>query len=241
MTDRNRKETTLHQTILGDIESRILSGEWPPGFRIPFEVDLARQYGCSRMTVNKVMTQLVRSGLIERQRKAGSFVRRPHVQSAVLEIQDIEAEVRARNLAYGYRLVETGSRPANAEDRSLMDVESSTVLLHLQCIHFAAGKPFCMEERRINMAIVPEAAEADFSTISPGQWLLRQVPWSMAEHRIRAIDAPRKTAKCLDIAEGEACLTIERRTWSSRGPVTWVRFTYPGSSHSLVARFTPSG
>ncbi|MGG2473725.1 histidine utilization repressor, partial [Rhizobium sp. BR5] len=31
---------TLHQRILSDIEGRIVSGEWPPGHRLPFEVDL---------------------------------------------------------------------------------------------------------------------------------------------------------------------------------------------------------
>jgi GntR family histidine utilization transcriptional repressor len=68
------KDATLHQSILSEIEGRIVSGEWPPGHRIPFEVDLAQQYGCSRMTVNKVMTQLAKAGLIERRKKSGSFV-----------------------------------------------------------------------------------------------------------------------------------------------------------------------
>ncbi|MBW8787882.1 MAG: GntR family transcriptional regulator, partial [Rhizobium leguminosarum] len=45
------RDPTLHQRILSDIEGRIVSGDWPPGHRIPFEVDLATQYDCSRMTV----------------------------------------------------------------------------------------------------------------------------------------------------------------------------------------------
>ncbi|WP_411196868.1 GntR family transcriptional regulator, partial [Rhizobium sp.] len=56
------KDPTLHQRILSEIEGRIVSGEWPPGHRIPFEVDLATQYDCSRMTVNKVLTQLAKAG-----------------------------------------------------------------------------------------------------------------------------------------------------------------------------------
>lgn len=84
---------TLHQRILTEIEGRIVSGEWPPGHRLPFEVDLADQYHCSRMTVNKVMGQLAKAGLIERRKKSGSFVRQPQIQSAVLQIHDIGAEV----------------------------------------------------------------------------------------------------------------------------------------------------
>ena len=62
----------LHLRIQNDVERSILSGEWPPGHRIPFEHELTVQYGCSRMTVNKALTDLVKRGLIERRRKAGT-------------------------------------------------------------------------------------------------------------------------------------------------------------------------
>ena len=64
--------SSLHQRILAEIEEKILSGEWPPGYRIPFEHELKEHYHCSRMTVNKVLTQLAGAGLIQRRRKAGS-------------------------------------------------------------------------------------------------------------------------------------------------------------------------
>ena len=46
-------ELSLHSRIVNDIEGRILSGDWAPGQRVPFEMELAAHYGCSRMTVNK--------------------------------------------------------------------------------------------------------------------------------------------------------------------------------------------
>ena len=96
---------TLHQRILGELENRIVSGEWPPGHRIPFETELTEIYGCSRMTVNKVLTQLAAAGLIERRRKAGSFVVQPRSEAAVLAIHGIEAEVKALGLPYRYELL----------------------------------------------------------------------------------------------------------------------------------------
>ena len=85
-------ERALHQRISLDLEANIRSGAWPPGFRIPFEHELTAQYGCARATVNKAVSALVAAGLIERRRRAGSFVARPHLQSAVLEIPDIQAD-----------------------------------------------------------------------------------------------------------------------------------------------------
>ena len=234
------KDLTLHQTILSQIEGRIVSGEWPPGHRLPFEVDLAEHYGCSRMTVNKVMSQLAKAGLIERQRKAGSFVAQPRMQSAVLELRDIEAEVRALGRPYGYALVWRRERRSNGEDRRLLELKADTPMIELLIVHKARAKPFCVEERRINLGVVPEAATADFAAHAPGGWLIRQVPWNAAENRIRAMPAPAAIARHLERPEGTACLVVERRSWSPAGPVTFARLTYPGDKHALFARFTPA-
>jgi GntR family histidine utilization transcriptional repressor len=240
----DRSETTetetLHRRILSDISERILSGTWPPGHRIPFEHELAAQYGCSRMTVNKALSQLAKAGLIERRRRSGSFVRQPQSQAAVLEIHDIRAEVEALGLPYRYELESRESRRSTAQDRALLGLEAPSPVLSLECLHFAGKRPFCNEARLISLAAVPDAGQEPFSEIAPGPWLVAKVPWSAAEHRIRATAADAGMAAALDIAAGSPCLVVERRTWSAEHPVTHVRFTYAADSHVLVARFTPS-
>ncbi|MDI6024926.1 histidine utilization repressor [Corticibacterium sp. UT-5YL-CI-8] len=234
------RDATLHQRILNDLESQIVSGAWAPGHRLPFEVDLAKQYGCSRMTVNKVMTQLAKAGLIERRKKSGSFVTQPQAQSAVLEIHDIKTEVASLKLAYSYALLVTTERDADIEDRRRLGLEKAGPVLEVRCIHLAAGDPFCLEERLINLDVVPDARHADFSTIAPGPWLLERAPWTAAQHNIQAVGADRDMAKLLKLKPETACLVIERRTWNTIGPVTHVRFTYPGTRHRVVADFQPS-
>ncbi|WP_127145763.1 histidine utilization repressor [Pelagibacterium montanilacus] len=237
--DEDGPTGTLHQRILGDIEGKIVSGTWPPGYRIPFEVELARQYGCSRMTVNKALTQLAKAGLIERIKRSGSFVRRPVAQSAVLEIHDIALEVEQLNLPYSFEMLSRTVRAATEADRLRLDVPAGGRVLALRCLHKAASEPFCLEDRLISLSTVPEGEDADFGGATPGSWLLAQVPWTSAEHRIQAVGASQATAQALAVDAGAACLSIERRTWSGSGPVTHVRFIYPGDRHALVARFTP--
>uniref|UniRef100_Q11E15 Histidine utilization repressor n=1 Tax=Chelativorans sp. (strain BNC1) TaxID=266779 RepID=Q11E15_CHESB len=240
MTIEDSSGTTLHQRILNDIEGRIISGAWPPGYRLPFEVDLAVQYGCSRMTVNKVMTQLAKSGLIERRKKSGTFVAHPQAQSAVLEIHDIREEVQSLNLSYGYRLLSRTCRKAGTEDLRRLGVSKATQLVDLTCIHLAGDRPFCLEKRLIDLAVVPEAKGFDFETIAPGPWLLAQIPWTTAEHRIQAVRAGAEETEHLQLSPNDPCLVIERQTWSHAGPVTNVRLTYPGDRHRLVAQFKPN-
>lgn len=232
--------TSLHQRILSDIEDRILSGEWPPGHRIPFEHELTARYGCSRMTVNKALTQLAKAGLIARRRKAGSVVVRPRAQSAVLEIQEINVEVEQLGLPYSFEIMGRSKRQSGPADRAGLGLGEPVPLLDITCRHFAGDHPFCIEKRIISLAAVPDAENADFSEIPPGSWLVRQVPWTTAEHVIRATGADSRTADALDLAEGAPCLVVERKTWDARRAITHVAITYPGESHALVARFTPT-
>lgn len=227
------ESVSLSQRILDDVRGRILSGEWPPGHRLPSENELAADYGCSRMTANKAMSSLAKSGLIERRRKAGSVVARQRSQAAVLEIHDIRTEVEDLGLPYRYELVDRRKRAAAPE------FPLGTQVISMTCRHFAGARPFCLEERAISLAAVPDAADETFMETAPGPWLLARVPWSAAEHTIRAAGADARTAEMLAIPAGSACLVVERRTWSAERPITAVRLTYPGPTHSLVARFAP--
>jgi len=238
---------TLNQRIRTDIENKILSGEWAPGHRLPFEMELAEQYGCSRMTVNKVLSALADTGLIERYRRAGSFVARPRAQSAVLHIPDIRAEVEARGDSYRHELLTRSLRPALAEDIAKLAPAGARLgrnrttgrVLALQCRHFAGNEPFAVEERLINLGAVPEAADQDFAATPPGTWLLGHVPWTEAEHQILASNAG-PNAALLAVRPETACLVVERRTWRADETVTFVRLTYPGHLYRLVAQFTPA-
>lgn len=231
-----RGGATLGQRIRAELEGRILSGEWPPGHRIPFEHELMAQYGCARMTVNKVIAGLVAAGLVERRRRAGSFVAQPRIHSAVLRIPDIPAEVASRGETYGYRLLARRERPAGADDPPGLDGQR---VLDLTCLHLANGRPLALETRLISLAAVPEALEVDFAATPPGSWLLRHVPWTEAEHRISALGASAATAQALAIPKGTACLSLERRTWRAGETVTFVRQVFRGDAYDLVARFAP--
>lgn len=231
---------SLHQRILTDIQQLILSGRWPPGHKIPVEHELMKQYDCSRMTVSKVLTQLANARMIERRRKSGSFVSRPHSQSAVLTIPDIKTEVAALGAPYSFEILHKARRRSASEERERLGVERSVPVLEIECRHLAGERPFCFEQRLINLEAVPEAAKESFTDIAPGAWLLQRVPWTLAEHRIRATAADAHSAKVLGIGKGAAVLSIERTTRSAQSTaITLVRLVYPGDQHELVATFSP--
>ena len=238
---KGKKAPTLNHRIRSEIESRILSGEWEPGFRIPFEHELMEQYGCSRMTVNKVLTALAESGMIERRRRAGSFVARqpPHLEQVALEIPDIAMAVEARGHVYGYQLLERVYRRPREQVAEETTLAGGEKLLAIRCLHLADGRPLALEHRLISPVGVPEVLEVDFETTAPGSWLLQNVSWTRAQHRISAWGADDAAATLLQVKQGTACLVIDRLTWRGEQPITCVRQMFLGDAYDLVARFSP--
>jgi GntR family transcriptional regulator, histidine utilization repressor len=231
----NARPAALHDRIRRDVEKRIMAGEWRPGHRIPYEHELMADYGCARMTVNRAISALVQAGLIERRKRAGSFVAAPRFDRAALAIPDIRSEVLGKGQAYGLELLGKAERGANAEDHALLG--GAERVLALECRHLADGRPHALESRLINLAVVPDAAAADFALHPPGSWLLEHVPWTEAEHRITAVNADAAAAEALGLEPGAACLSLERRTWRGAAGVTYARQLFPGASGALVAQF----
>ena len=225
----------LHRRIAGDIERRIASGEWRPGFRIPTEAELTAEYGCARMTVSRAMSDLSARGLVVRRRRAGTVVAHPPVHSsALVAIPDIQSDVEGRGLAYSHRLLGRIVRPARPEEGL------GERVIELETLHLADDLPFVFERRLISLSAAPEAEAADFTAQPPGGWLLAHMPWTEAEHRISAVGADRETAAGLGLADGAPCLRLERRTWRDGQGVTWASQIFPGAAYDLVARFSPT-
>lgn len=65
----------IYQQIIDDFKRRILNGELKPNELIPSQIELARIYKTSEMTMRKSLALLVEEDLIVRTRKKGSFIK----------------------------------------------------------------------------------------------------------------------------------------------------------------------
>lgn len=223
----------LGETIRDHFRQRILAGDLAPGARLPTEQEIMARFGCSRMTVSKALSALAEAGLIERRKRAGTFVARPRVHAMVLEVPDLAALVAARGQAYRYRL-------DRREEQAVREGHlAGQRALHLIGVHFADGQAMAVEDRLVSLAAVPGIAAADLGAEAPGTWLLHHVPWTEADSHITAVGASAAEAEALAVAPGSPCLCVERRTWRGTDPITLVRQVFRGDSYELVAHFGP--
>lgn len=233
-----RSQVARYEEIRQALEAKILSGEWPPGQMIPSEYQLVAEYGYSRMTVHRALSELVAAGLLIRRQGKGTFVANPPSHTTVLEITDVRADILSKGGAPRHVLLSRAVQAGSSIRTDQLQAAPNAKVLSLSLLHLADGLPFAVEQRLINLDAVPDAEDQDFEMIPPGSWLLEQVPWSDAEHRIRAAACDGETARLLTISPSEPCLIVERRTYYDQRPITWVRLTYPGDRHDLVGTFT---
>ena len=227
---------STYKSVKSDILSKITGGEWGPGVLIPNEVELAEIYGCARATVNRAMRELADDGIIERRRKAGTRVRSAPVREARFVVPIVRKEIEDKGANYRYSLVSSAVEVAPDWLRARLKLNVDGKVLHLVCMHYADGDPYQHEDRWINLAALPQAETADFSSLGPNEWLVSTVPFSDAEISFSAGLADESLAGYMTCAIGDPVFTVERSTWWEGQAITYVRLTYrPG--HRLTTRY----
>ncbi|EJL74106.1 histidine utilization repressor [Variovorax sp. CF313] len=232
--------TTLHEQIKAYVTQGILDGTWPPGQRLPSELELVAQFGVSRMTVNKALRELANAGRIVRVAGVGTFVAEEKPQSTLLQIASIASEIRARGHDHQWRCL-SRERVAAAPDVAVwLSMLPGQSIFHMRSVHFENEVPIQLEDRYVNPKMVPDFLDQDFSNTTPGEYLLSSVQADLVEHVVDAVMPTTEQARILEMKTTEPCLQLTRRTWSRDVPVTWVRCVNPASRYSLGSRFRPA-
>lgn len=214
------------RAVMDEIRRRITEGPWGPGTLLPGEIELAAEFGCSRATVNRALSELAAQGLIDRRRKSGTRVRSTPIRQARFELPLVRAEIERTGAVYRYALVLREEVAAPAWLSSRMNLPAGAPVLHLHCVHFADGNPYQFEDRWINVTALPEALAQDFTTNGPNEWLVTTVPFSQVEVGLTAVAADSLVAAYLDQRPGEAVFRIERGTWWQGEAITFVTLSH---------------
>jgi GntR family transcriptional regulator, histidine utilization repressor len=229
-------DKTSFRDVKAEILLRITDGPWPPGTLLPGEVELAREFGCSRATVNRAMREVSELGLIDRRRKAGTRVRLAPLRQARFEIPVVRVEIENTGASYRYALVSRASIAAPDWLRARMGLAPHSRVIHLVCIHSANGAPYQLEDRWINMAALPQAQDQDFSQTGPNEWLVATVPYSEVEISFLAVAAQTPVVDHLGHQPGEPVFCVERTTWWQGAAITHARLSFR-RGHRMTTRY----
>ncbi|MCR9255545.1 MAG: GntR family transcriptional regulator [Alphaproteobacteria bacterium] len=218
-----------YRDIQEEVLRRIGSREWGPGDLIPSEIALAEEFNCARATINRALRELAEKGHLDRKRRAGTRVALTPVRQAIFDIPITRIEVEESGRAYRHLLLRRALETAPAPVYAALGLDADRPLLHVTAVHLADRQPFLYEDRWINTDAVPGVADADFSSLSANEWLVRNALISRGDLSFSAEAATPADADALGTTAGKPLFVIHRTTWIGATPVTAVRLAHaPG-------------
>jgi GntR family histidine utilization transcriptional repressor len=231
------EHTPIFQRIKDYLLEQIAAGTWKEGDMIPSEQALVKQFGVSRMTVNRAVRELTAEQVLTRRQGSGTFVAQQKYQATLLEIRNIADEVRARGHAHRSHLQLLERGKASELLAKQFGLPAGHQLYHSVIVHFENGVPIQVEDRWVNPLCAPEYMEQDFNAITPNEYLMRAAPLQGASYSIEAQAAPREIAAMLAIDPRQACLVLKRQTHSAGQVATIATMWHPGHRYQFAGSF----
>lgn len=220
------------------IVDKIKNGAWQENQRVPSENELSSQFSVSRMTARRALSELTDAGILTRSQGLGTFVASFKSQSSLLEIKNIADEVKERNGQYSCSVQVLESINAVAPIAIALGVEVDSVVYRSVLVHNENDKPLQVEERFVNPALAAGYLQQDFSALTPHEYLSSVAPLTQARHTVEAVMPNSQMCQWLNLYNEEPCLQVIRRTWSTKGIVSFARLVSPGSEYRLGGHLT---
>ncbi len=219
----------IFQRIKDYLSGEIAAGRWKTGDMVPSEQALVRQFGVSRMTVNRAVRELTAEHVLTRRQGAGTFVAPQKYQATLLEIRNIADEIRARGRFHHSRVLLLEPDPAAPLLAAQFGLPIGAMLFHSVIVHFEDDVALQVEDRWVNPACAPAYLAQNFTVMTPNEHLMVAAPLQGATYSIEALPAPTDIAAMLAIIEGACCLVLRRRTTSHDEVASVVTMWHPGA------------
>lgn len=193
----------------------IRSGQLREGERLLSERDLAEATGVSRMTARRAIQELIAKGAVEARGGSGHYVRRPTIQQQLSSLTSFTEEIESQGRTSSSLVVLSETGTPDDEVRAALDLAEGARIHRLVRVRLADAEPIALETTFLNAEMMPGLIdEIDFSRTSLYRHIRDAygiIP-TMAEQRLKAAIADRRTATHLKIRPGDAILSIRRLT-----------------------------
>ncbi len=220
--------TPLYVQLRSILEAKILSQEFKESERLPTDAELCEQFGVSRATVLRALEELLRVGLIYRDRGRGTFV----TQGARLMNPALKGSIQDLILAgKGIRLKVLSYKkiPVPEDLSDTLQVGKSEKVFRLECVRLIPEGPQAYSlvyfPPDLGRAVSPDELTETTELISFVEEKLRHKAYR-ANQIIDVGVADRSLAKHLDITPNTPLLVIQRDYYTRKGFLMYVAKNY---------------
>lgn len=210
-----------------------------PGDALLGERQLEEQFGVSRITVRRAISDLVQDGALVRIKGKGTFVSHGLVRST-LHLASFNEDMRAAGFEPSTRVINasTAVPPAAAADH--LGLAPGEAAYRVRRLRLANGAPVSVDESWLPPALVPGLLSEDLTGSLYRALGAAGHPVQHAEQTVEAAAAPDETAALLDIEPGSPVLLFRRRSFTGQEdpgtPIEYAVSTYRSDRYQVSMR-----
>jgi GntR family transcriptional regulator len=222
------------------LRARIVARDLGPGGALAGELELAREYGTSRVTVRRALDRLRSEGLVTSRRGSGWYAAVDPVRQPLGRVTTVEAAVEAAGARPGRIVHGFGFVPAPAAVAAALHIEPNTDVLQVARVNLADGEPFAAVTVWVRGDLGADVSRADVER-APFYDLLpvRGVELGTVQQSITAELANADVAGLLGAAPGEPLLVARRVTHDAEGvPALYSEHRYPADRTTFEIEFS---
>lgn len=209
----------LSVTIRDELARRISAGSIAPGARLPTEPALAAELGVSRATLRDALRSLEEDGFLTRRRGAGTYATyRPRLRNNLDVNFGVTAMIRAADMTPGTTTSEVREEPATEDEARALRLPPGGVVLVLDRIRTADGRPVVASRDVIPKSRVEEDLLREIGDGSVYDVLARE--GATIHHGVVTIEparADRRLATALAVKAGSLLLYLRQVDYERQG------------------------
>lgn len=230
-----RKKLPLYLQIEAILKSKIFTGELKMGDRLPSEVELARQFGVSPLTVRQALSFLVNEGLLDRTPGRGTIIKKNFDEKITLtlsgkmdELLSLGKETETIVLRSEIIEAQTSNKPLRA-----LKLNPTDRLSFVEKVRYWKENPFMVVEEYVPNSII--------SNLSPRKKMFKSLLSILIEGRgiflkealqtMESSTADQRIASLLQIEMGSPIFYMERTFFEKSGIPVLFQITFTRAEH----------
>jgi GntR family transcriptional regulator len=228
--------TPKYSYVKEAILSRIRSGTWTPGMLIPSELELGREFGVSRITIRRAISDLVHEGKLYAVQGKGTFVARPKVpERFVQQAFGLHEDMQRQGMQLLTTVLRQDQIPASSEVATMLRIQREELVNVLTRIRSVEDEKLLLSTTYIPAFLCPDLYKLD---ISGSLYQLLRTHYNLVLARgvrnLEAIAAPQNEARLLDVALGSPLLLLDSIGYLADGRIFEYSRTYQRGDRTRV-------
>lgn len=218
--------------VMDALRERITGGAWRAGEQLPGEMELCGLFEVSRPVVRQALQELMREGLIVREKGRGTFVAEPKISGSLVQrLTGFYEDMVNQGLTPVSQILKQAVVAASPKVAGFLEIAPETEVVEVQRLRFVHEEPIVLVTTYVPYALCPSLLEADLTNQSLYAYLEETCGLIVARGRraIEAVGANEFEARHFNLKKGTPLILLDSVSYDRSGtPVEYYHALHRG-------------